>query len=102
MVLKCYDAVLFEVKPNLTYDVQIKLQIAPIFSALQLFLPDLVSKATEKSDCVLHDEAIQKLLSVEKKHHSPSASWSSSSKFATKDSLQEALGQEPVLQGFIG
>ena len=64
-MLKYWDAVLAKVKPNLTYDARMELGNAPIYNAFQLFLPELISEAVEKSSCSSHDEAIQNFVSFE-------------------------------------
>ena len=60
-MLEWCDAVLAKVKFNILYDAWMALRNAFVFGALQLFLLDLISKATNKSSHTLHDEAIQGL-----------------------------------------
>ena len=51
---------------NLTYDARMELHNAPISRAQQFFSSDLVTKASVKFSCALHDETIRKVVSFEK------------------------------------
>ena len=57
-IFKQHDAVLTKVMANLTHDARMELRNALIFGVLNLFPFDLISKATEKSSCAPHGEAV--------------------------------------------
>ena len=65
LVLKHHNAVLTEVK-TISFESPVKLRIPPAYERTELFPPQLVLKAAEKSLRVLHDEAIKKAVVFER------------------------------------
>ena len=67
MVLKRRGAMLSKVKPNLTFEAQMELlRSSSINSSQQLFPPDLITTAGEKSNRALHDEVLRKVVTFKK------------------------------------